>query len=54
MSLPLLDGTARRLDVDLAAVQSRGRLPSVAAGVVRDGELVWSGSRGRTVRLDSD
>ena len=54
MSLPLLDGTARRLDVDLAAVQSRGRLPSVSAGVVRDGELVWTGSRGRTVRRDTD
>ncbi|MCU1493868.1 MAG: D-alanyl-D-alanine carboxypeptidase precursor [Acidimicrobiaceae bacterium] len=30
----------------MAAEQSERRLPSVAAGVVRDGELVWSAGRG--------
>ena len=52
--LALLDATARGLAVDLAATQSRGRLPSVVAGVVRDGDLVWSAGRGRCVRRDSD
>jgi CubicO group peptidase (beta-lactamase class C family) len=31
----------------IAAAQSETRLPSVTAGVVRDGELVWTGARGR-------
>ncbi len=34
-------GTARHLHHLLATEQRRGRLPSVAAGIVRDGELVW-------------
>jgi CubicO group peptidase (beta-lactamase class C family) len=38
--------TAERLDATLAREQSEQRLPSVVAGVVRDGELVWSGGRG--------
>jgi CubicO group peptidase (beta-lactamase class C family) len=38
--------TARALDHRLAVEQSRQRLPSVVAGVVRDGELVWSGAAG--------
>lgn len=42
----ILDTTARRLLARTAAEQINGRLPSVVAGVVRDGELVWSGSRG--------
>ena len=50
----LLPTTARSLEVDLAASQSRGRIPSVVAGVVRDGELAWSGARGRTVRRGDD
>ena len=54
MSEPLLPGTARQLSVELARTQSRGRLPSVAAGLVREGELVWSEGRGRTVRRDCD
>lgn len=42
-----VDGlTARRLLVHLAQAQAGGRLPSVTAGVVRDGALVWSGSYG--------
>ena len=36
--------TARRLDVALAREQVRGRLPSVVAGVVRDGVLEWTGA----------
>ncbi len=54
MNEPLLDGTARRLTHDLAATQARGRLPSVVAAVVREGEVVWSGGRGRTVRRGGD
>ena len=38
------DLTARRLDVLLAREQVTARLPSVVAGVVRDGSLVWTGS----------
>jgi CubicO group peptidase (beta-lactamase class C family) len=36
------DPTARRLDLLLARAQHDGRLPTVAAGVVRDGSLVWT------------
>lgn len=36
--------TARRLDVVLAREQADGRLPSVVGGLVRDGELVWTGA----------
>nr|WP_202892350.1 serine hydrolase domain-containing protein [Kribbella shirazensis] len=32
---------------EVAAAQSEWKLPSVCAGVVRDGELVWTGVRGR-------
>ncbi len=39
--------TADRLLRRLAEEQSERRLPSLAAGVVRGGELVWSGGRGR-------
>lgn len=35
------DSTARRLRADLAAVQIEGRLPSVVAGLVGDGGLIW-------------
>ena len=31
----------------LAAEQSEQRLPSVVAGLVRDGELIWTGGRGK-------
>ncbi|NAZ83482.1 serine hydrolase [Kineococcus sp. R8] len=42
-----LPSTARALDALLARAQSSSRLPSVVAGIVRDGALVWSGARGR-------
>jgi D-alanyl-D-alanine carboxypeptidase len=43
------DLTARRLQKLLATDQVDGRLPSVVGGVVRDGELVWTGSHGSVV-----
>ena len=44
----LRTSTTDLLTVRLAQEQARGRLPSVAAGLVRDGELVWSAGRGTT------
>jgi CubicO group peptidase (beta-lactamase class C family) len=41
------DKTRRLLAVRLASEQADERLPSIAAGLVRDGELVWTGGRGR-------
>ncbi len=38
--------TRRLLDVRLARDQAERRLPSVAAGLVRGGELIWTASRG--------
>ena len=38
--------TARRLHALVARNQAEGRLPSLVAGVVRDGSLVWTGSHG--------
>jgi len=40
------DSTSRRLLARLAHAQSTGHLPSVVAGLVRDGEPVWFGSYG--------
>jgi CubicO group peptidase (beta-lactamase class C family) len=40
--------TARALAQRLAVEQSTHRLPSVVAGIVRDGSLVWSGTAGTT------
>ena len=44
--MPIDPTTARRLDHRLAGEQSDKRLPSVCAGLVRGGELVWSGAVG--------
>ena len=44
--MPLLPTTTAHLDSVLATAQRSGRLPSVAAGVVRGGELVWTGAVG--------
>ena len=44
--MPLEPATTRRLDHLLATAQREGRLPSIAAGLVRGGELVWNGAVG--------
>ncbi|MES9809481.1 serine hydrolase domain-containing protein [Streptomyces cinereoruber] len=41
----LLPGTARALLHRVAVAQAEGRAPSLVGAVVRDGALVWSGSR---------
>lgn len=51
--------TAERLSRRLAEEQSSHRLPSVAAGLVRGGELVWADARGTIdgrggMRVDAD
>jgi CubicO group peptidase (beta-lactamase class C family) len=38
--------TARELSTRLAVEQRKTRLPSVAVGIVRSGQLVWSDARG--------
>ncbi len=45
----LLESTARALTSELADVQARTRQPSLVAGVLRDGTLVWTGARGNAV-----
>ena len=45
-SIAVADTTARRMIALLAERQVAGRLPSLVAGVVRDGEFVWSGGYG--------
>ncbi|MGL4174515.1 MAG: serine hydrolase domain-containing protein [Dermatophilaceae bacterium] len=44
--MTLLPTTERALDHVLATAQRDGRMPSVVAGVVRDGRLVWQGAAG--------
>jgi len=46
MSDPVAPVTSRRLLARLARTQVAGRLPSIVAGVVRDGGLVWSAGYG--------
>jgi CubicO group peptidase (beta-lactamase class C family) len=46
MTHTVAEVTARRLQALVAEDQTAGRLPSVVAGVVRDGALVWSGAHG--------
>jgi CubicO group peptidase (beta-lactamase class C family) len=46
MADPVLPTTARVLLARTARAQREGRAPSVVAGVVRDGGLVWSAGRG--------
>ncbi|MFF0143973.1 CubicO group peptidase (beta-lactamase class C family) [Amycolatopsis sulphurea] len=52
----MLDSTQLALYRRLAREQSAGRAPSLVAAVVRDGEIVWSGARGRVgdARPDND
>ncbi len=44
--MTLLPATAARLDHSLSRAQRDGRVPSLVAGVVRGGALVWSGAVG--------
>ena len=46
MTSRVAEVTDRRLQSVLAAEQVSARVPSLVAGVMRDGELVWSGSHG--------
>jgi CubicO group peptidase (beta-lactamase class C family) len=46
VAAPVADLTGRRLLVHLARAQTDGRLPSVVAGVLRDGGLAWSAGYG--------
>jgi len=39
--------TAAALYADVAAAQSEWKLPSINAGVLQDGKLAWTGSRGK-------
>ena len=43
----LLPTTERALLHRLATEQSKNRAPSMVAGVIRDGQLVWNGARGK-------
>lgn len=53
-TIPLAPDTARLLLADVARIQRAGRLPSVVAGVVRDGSLAWSTGRGRVGAAEPD
>ncbi len=46
--------TAHRLQVRLATAQAAGRLPSVVAGLVRAGDVVWTGSAGAEPSVGQD
>lgn len=48
MDVTLLPGTTRTLEHLLAREQTSSRLPSVVAGLVRGGSLVWSAAAGST------
>jgi CubicO group peptidase (beta-lactamase class C family) len=54
MAEPLLPTTARLLLARTARVQREGRAPSLVAGVVRDGGLVWSTGRGSVPEPHTD
>src|SRR5690348_2152428 len=45
--MEVLPGTAHRLLARVAEAQTSARVPSLVAGVVRDGALAWSAGRGR-------
>ncbi len=46
MTTPVAPVTQRRLLAALARIQAEGRVPSIVAGLVRDGGLVWSAGYG--------
>ena len=52
--MPLLDETARRVDEIVASAQATGRVPSLVAGVVRDGSLVHLAAAGVGPAPDAD
>jgi CubicO group peptidase (beta-lactamase class C family) len=54
MPEPVLPTTARTLLARTARVQREGRAPSLVAGVVRDGGLVWSAARGDVAEPHTD
>src|SRR4051795_13526026 len=54
MAEPVLPSTARRLLARIARAQRDGRAPSLVAGVVRDGGLVWSAGRGAVPEPHTD
>jgi len=50
----LLAETARRVDAIVAAAQARGRVPSLIAGVLREGEVAHVAGAGELPRPDPD
>jgi CubicO group peptidase (beta-lactamase class C family) len=54
MPEPVLPTTARLLLARTARAQREGRSPSLVAGVVRDGGLVWSAGRGDVAEPHTD
>ena len=52
--MTVLPGTAARLTSLVAELQVEGRLPSLVAGVVRDGGLAWSCGRGEVDGAEPD
>ncbi|UYM05139.1 serine hydrolase domain-containing protein [Solicola gregarius] len=46
----MLESTRPHLEAVVAEAQAEGKVPSLVAGVVRDGSLVWSTGRGTSVR----
>jgi CubicO group peptidase (beta-lactamase class C family) len=50
----IADKTGRLLTARLASEQAEQRLPSIAAGVARSGELAWTAGRGRVEGSEPD
>ena len=50
----VLESTAVLLDAQVAKAQVAGMVPSMVAALIRHGDVVWTGSRGRAVRRGSD
>ncbi|MDX6249064.1 MAG: hypothetical protein QOF10_2424 [Kribbellaceae bacterium] len=50
--MTLRSDTVAALYAEVAVAQSEWKLPSINAGVVRDGELVWTASRGQFASTD--
>lgn len=50
---PALDSTARHLRQVLYEEQVSARMPSLVAGVIRNGQQIWWGSRGQAVDRDA-